>query len=427
MPTKKTSPLRYAFGMFGTSIPINMFKAYAIAFYVDKLSAITLEQFSLITLIYTFIDAIDNPVYGILSDRTRSRFGRRRTWLCIGTPLLVLAFIAFYNPPAFVMGSPFLYILLTYILTGTLDSLINANYGALFPELFPDEKVRAKTNAIRQVFQLVAMVISLALTGMVVEWLGYGLTSIVYALLAGVVILFMALGCHEQEIPEEQEKPSLIPALIALLTNSKFWLFGLTNAFYSACMSLVIATVTLFVKHSLGLGGASTTILQASVIVCAAVSIGVWSPFVKKVGLMKLWRIGLFCLMLSFIPLYFANGLVMSVICCVVLGIAYGGVLTTMDLVGTRVLDEDYRRHGVKREGIVNSVMGFMNRLNGLFVSLATFLASRVYGYVDGANPGTDPGGAGRFMMCLFPLGCMVVAVIISQTVKFPELDEKNG
>ena len=78
MPTKKTSPLRYAFGMFGTSIPINMFKAYAIAFYVDKLSAITLEQFSLITLIYTFIDAIDNPVYGILSDRTRSKFGRRR-------------------------------------------------------------------------------------------------------------------------------------------------------------------------------------------------------------------------------------------------------------------------------------------------------------------------------------------------------------
>jgi len=423
MPLKKTSPLRYAFGMFGTSIPINMFKAYAIAFYVDKLSAITLEQFSLITLIYTFVDAIDNPVYGILSDRTRSRFGRRRTWLCVGTPLLVLAFIAFYNPPALQGGSAFLYILLTYILTGTLDSLINANYGALFPELFPDEKVRAKTNAIRQVFQLVAMVISLALTGMVVEWLGYGLTAIVYALLAGVVILFMALGCHEPPMKEDEEKPALIPALVGLFTNSKFWLFGLTNAFYSACMSLVIATVTLFVKHSLGLGGGSTTILQASVIVCAAASIGVWSQFVKKVGLMKLWRIGLTCLMAAFIPLYFARGLLLSVICCVILGIAYGGVLTTMDVVGTRVLDEDYRRHGIKREGIISSTMGFMNRLSGLFVSLATFLASRIYGYVDGANPGANPGGAGRFMMVLFPLLCMVIAVVISRFVRFPELD----
>ena len=124
-------------------------------------------------------------------------------------------------------------------------------------------------------------------------------------------------------------------------------------------------------------------------------------------------------------PLYFAKGLVMIVICCVVLGIAYGGVLTTMDLVGTRVLDDDYRRHGIKREGIVNSIMGFMNRLNGLFVSLATFLASRVYGYIDGNNPGTNPGGAGRFMMCLFPLICMVVAVVISRFVKFPEVDNE--
>jgi len=425
MLPRKTSPLRYAFGMFGTSIPINMFKAYAIAFYVDKLSAITLEQFSLITLIYTFVDAIDNPVYGILSDRTRSKWGRRKTWLVLGTPLLVLAFIAFYNPPAFLSGnSVFLYVLLTYILTGTLDSLINANYGALFPELFPDENVRAKTNAIRQVFQLIAMVISLALTGMVVEWLGYGMTAIVYALLAGIVILYMALGCHELPMTEEEEKPALIPALKGLLTNPKFWLFGLTNAFYSACMSLVIATVTLFVKHSLGLGGASTTILQASVILCAAVSIAVWSKFVPRFRLMPTWRFALICLMVSFIPLYFAKGLVFAIVCCVILGIAYGGVLTTMDVVGTRILDDDYRRYGIKREGIISSAMGFMNRLNGLFVSLATFLASRIYGYVDGANPGTNPGGAGRFMMVVFPLICMVCCVVISRFVKFPEVDK---
>ena len=108
--TRKTSPFRYAVGMFGTSIPINMFKTYAAAFY---------------------------PVYCFLSDRTRTRWGRRRPWLVIGAPLLALCFIAFFNIPAFLSGSGiFSYMLLMYILTGTLDSLINANYGALFPELF---------------------------------------------------------------------------------------------------------------------------------------------------------------------------------------------------------------------------------------------------------------------------------------------------
>ena len=63
----------YAVGMFGTSIPINMLKTYAAIYYVDSLG-LTTTQFALMLLIYTFIDAADNPIYGFLSDRTRSRF-----------------------------------------------------------------------------------------------------------------------------------------------------------------------------------------------------------------------------------------------------------------------------------------------------------------------------------------------------------------
>ena len=69
------------------------------------------------------------------------KWGRRRPWLVIGTPLLVLGFIAFYSPPDFLAGnSLFAYAMLFYILTGTLDSVINANYGALFPELFRTDR-----------------------------------------------------------------------------------------------------------------------------------------------------------------------------------------------------------------------------------------------------------------------------------------------
>ena len=136
MPGPKLKSFNYAIGMFGTSIPINMLKTYAAIYYIDSLG-MTTPQFALMLLIYAFIDAIDNPVYGFLSDRTRTRWGRRRPWLAIGTPLLILGFIAFYNIPAFLTGNSLVaYCMLFYILTGTLDSVINANYGALFPELF---------------------------------------------------------------------------------------------------------------------------------------------------------------------------------------------------------------------------------------------------------------------------------------------------
>ena len=180
---KRTSPFRYGFGMLGTSIPINMLKSYAAAYYVLKLGLITTDQMAKILFIYTFVDAIDNPVYGFLSDRTHTKWGKRRPWLVIGTPLMILCFVLFYNMPARVQsnsGQAYLYILLMYILTGTLDSLMNANYGALFPTLFKTDELRAKTNAIRQVCQLVAMVISIVLTPVVTSKIGYNLTAIIY-------------------------------------------------------------------------------------------------------------------------------------------------------------------------------------------------------------------------------------------------------
>src|SRR5512135_2028629 len=200
MTTSRLKSFNYAIGMFGTSIPINMLKSFAFIFYVDTLG-MTTPQFSLMLLIYTFIDAIDNPVYGFLSDRTRTRWGRRRPWLVIGTPLLVLGFIAFYSPPAFLAGNSLVvYCMLFYMFTGTLDSVINANYGALFPELFRGDTSRANVNALRQAFQLVAMIISIALTPVVTGAIGYQLTAILYGLLGGAVILYMSLSSNEVKI-----------------------------------------------------------------------------------------------------------------------------------------------------------------------------------------------------------------------------------
>jgi GPH family glycoside/pentoside/hexuronide:cation symporter len=405
--------------MFGTSIPINMLKTYAAIYYVDRLG-MTTTQFALMLLIYTFIDAIDNPVYGFLSDRTRSRWGRRRPWLTIGTPLLILAFIAFYNIPAFVSGrSIFAYAMLFYILTGTLDSVINANYGALFPELFRDDASRARTNALRQAFQLVAMIISIALTPMVTEALGYGLTSILYGLLGGAVILYMSFTSREKEPDPEEAKPGLWKALKDLLTNKKFWIAGLANAFYSAAMSLVMASVAFYVEYALGLSSGQSTFMLATVLIIAIVAVAVWAWLVKKFSLLPIWRTALAVLTITFIPLYFAPNLVTAVIFSAFVGFGFAGVITTMDLIGAKIMDEDTQKHGLRREGIISNALGFMNRLNGLFTSAAYLLVFRIYGFESGTNPGARPDEAARFLMTIVPPVLMVISFAFSWFIDF--------
>jgi GPH family glycoside/pentoside/hexuronide:cation symporter len=409
--------------MFGTSIPINMFKAYAMDFYVVKLG-LSAPNYALILFLYTFVDAIDNPVYGFLSDRTRTKWGRRRPWLILGAPLLALAFILFYNPPALSGQTPlFVYMLLTYILTGTLDSLINANYGALFPELFTGDAVRAKTNAMRQGFQLVAMVLSLALTPVVAGAIGYANTAIIYSVLAVAVILYCATGCRENLQIQETRKPPLWGSIKALAVNPHFWIFGICNAFYSAAMALVMQSVPLYVTYSLNLGDAAKMILQGSVLLLAVLSMAVWSIFIRRFTLMKTWRGALILLGLAFLPLYFMNSLLGAVIASAFVGLGMAGVMATMDLIGARIMDEDTRKFGLRREGIYSSAMGVLNRCSGLFVALGILLASRLYGFESGQNPGSDPGSAARFLLSLFPAAAMVVSCVFSWSLKFREED----
>ncbi len=169
----------------------------------------------------------------------------------LSTPLLIVGLIAFYATPASLAGSSLLvWAMLFYIFTGTLDSVINANYGALFPELFPDDVSRAKTNAMRQAFQLVAMIIGIALIPMVTAAIGYRNTAIAYGILGGAVILYMALTTREEIQPEEQ-KPGLWDSIKSLVTNWRFWIAGLANAFYSATMSLVMAAMPFYAEYTL--------------------------------------------------------------------------------------------------------------------------------------------------------------------------------
>ncbi len=428
MKSEKLKTFNYSIGMFGTSIPINLLKTFAFAYYVDTLG-VTTAQWASIMLIYTFIDAADNLVYGYLSDRTRTRWGRRRPWLVIGTPLLVLGLILFYSTPAGLEGNQlYIYAMLLYIFTGTLDSVINANYGALFPELFTTDASRAKANALRQAFQLVAMIISIALTPMVVDAIGWSATAIIYGFLGQAVILYMALTSHEKPVTEDEKKPQLWDSVKTLLTNRKFWVAGITNAFYSAGMSLVLAGLPIYAKYSLGIGSGQQSLLFGAVLLVAIAAVALWANWVKKYDLVKVWRAAIGILALSYIPLFFANSFVTALVCAMLVGFGFAGVITTMDLIHSRIMDEDQAKHNVRREGIISNALGFMNRLNGLFTSVAYALLGVMFGYVSGEVPGPQPDMAARFLLTVFPFVMMVLSFGVSFLSDFePVLAGKRG
>jgi GPH family glycoside/pentoside/hexuronide:cation symporter len=271
----------------------------------------------------------------------------------------------------------------------------------------------------RQAFQLVAMIISIALTPLVTSKLGYPKTALIYGILGAGVIIYSTLGCHENPQYLGNEKPQLWDSLKTLFKNKKFWIAGFANAFYSATMSLVMAGIPFYTKYALKIPDSQSTLLFATVLIIAIGAVGIWALLIKRFTLIPVWRAALILLAAGFIPLYFVKSLVTAIIASSVVGLGFAGAISTMDLIGARIIDEDSAKSGVRREAIYSSASGFMNRLNGLFTSLAFLLVNRIYGFESGDVPGPNPGEAAKFLLIIFPFILMIISYVFSRFLNF--------
>ncbi|UFU03155.1 MFS transporter [Ruania suaedae] len=426
---RATPPWRYAVGMFGTSIPINLIKGSMILFYVDILG-LDVRAYGVVMVIYAIIDALDNPLLGFLSDRTRTRFGRRRPWLLIGAPMLAACMIAFFSAPTSLEGMGLvLWFAVFAILCEAFDSMLNANYGALLPELFPAERRRAVANSLRQGFQLVALVISLALTPLLTTSVfgtettteGFTTTAIIYGAIAVVVIAFMTLSVRENPRYSTRERPRFLPSIGSVVRNPLFWQVGLVGACYGIAMALVLSGVQLYVRYSLGLPVANALYLQGAVIGVTALALLVWTRLVARFGAPRMWRIAFMVLAAGFVALFFASSLITGILAGAVLGLGWSGMLATNDLIVARVLDGDATRHGEHREGLFLSAFGFFGRLNGVVTGLALTSLGVFFGYNSGDDPGSDPGFAFRVYLTVYPFALTVIGAVASRFVRVPE------
>lgn len=425
MQTEKTrlaTPWRYALGMLGLTIPGFMYTTFGTMYY-NRFLGLSLATIALGNIFFTIWDAVNDPLCGYLSDRTRSRHGRRRPWLLIGAPLFAFFLILFFNPPAAVKAGAGLavYFTLTLMLTETANTVLSTNYHSLFPELFTTQRERTQANGIRQSLQLAGMILGTALVPVFAESVGYPTIAIILSLVGMGLLVFSILGCKEDPRHAETAPPALRDSLRAVLKNKNFWSVSLTNFFYQATSGLVLASLSFFALYTLKLDGMQTTILLGTVFLSAIPAVLIWSALVHKWGSVNTWRAALAVFGLSFVPMMFVQSLLAAVLAGVVVGAGIAGVTATLDLINARIIDEDARVSGLRREGIYQSAISFVIRFSGLIRSLVFVMITVFFGFVNDANPGPHPDVASRWMFAVFPFILMVFSFVTSLFVKIPK------
>ncbi len=410
--------LLYALWHLGTTIPGQAFATYLAFFYVDRLG-LAASAFALARLIYALWDAVNDPLFGYLSDRTQTPWGRRRPWLLGGLVGLLLAFYLTFGPPEALGLSGealFWYALGAILLFETFGAITWVNYSALFPELFQDLRARARANAWRQGLYFLGLAVGIALTPLVYGALGFGGMALLYALLGGALALPFLLALREEGAP--RPRPGFLEALKRVVVRRGFWSYALAQTLVLFAVGLIAAGMPFYAKYALGLGEGETALLFAAVLLGALPSVPLWAWLGVGLGPRWGWLLAMGLLGLASLLLCLPQGFLEALFIGVLVGGAFGGVVVLGDLLFAELIDRDRMETGEGREAMYYSVYGFINRLSGPLQALAFALLTLLFGYVSGEEPGPNPERAFRFLMALLPGLAALLAVVLG--LRFP-------
>lgn len=388
----------YGIGEVGSQTIWYMVNSYLLIFYTDVLT-ISAAAISLIMMIARVWDAINDPMMGMICDRTRSRWGKFRPYIIFGSPVLavfnVLTFTVFPVQGALKV----ILALLFYIGAGMAYTVVSTAYAGLVNVLSKDSQSRQNLSAARTVgssiaqlvLSLVAMPLILYLgNSEVATAQGYFRAVLVFSIIA-VPCLWITAGICKETYTKELHwnhtgKTSILQSLKNVFRNSQMLCVIFACFFVTTS---IMGRLTLLSYHIIYVMGSYTLVaLVFGVISVSGLCFSLLIPFFTKrlgkkqwlcilCGIMIIGMLGVYLVPASNIPaiLFFSF----------LSGAGSSGQGVIFGMMSDSIDYGDYR-YGIREEGIAFSFITFGVKIAGAIVGAVGVLLLEGFGYVPNAE-----------------------------------------
>jgi GPH family glycoside/pentoside/hexuronide:cation symporter len=227
-------------------------------------------------------DYINDPLIGYLSDRTRSRWGRRRPYLLFGFLPFALAFAAlWWIPPTQNPVWLAAYYSLAYLVYDASATFVYMPYYALTPELTLDYDERTSLTSYRMAFSifgaLCAFIVPLAIIGtMRPENAGkVWMVGLIFGVASALPLLLTFLGTRERPEFIQQEQPKLSESLRAAAHNRPFIFAAGIFLFTWTAVEIIQAVLLFFLKYRMNLEQESD-LIAGTIFIVALLTLPFW-------------------------------------------------------------------------------------------------------------------------------------------------------
>jgi oligogalacturonide transporter len=386
-----------------------------------------------VILISKVYDAITDPIEGVISDRTRTKLGRRRPYLLAGIPLVFLSFFTLFYPVDFEQETTrFVFVICTYLFFSTVVSIVMLNYNALQSELSLDYDERTSLSSARIFFSALASIVAALVPMEIVKAFpdvrqGYIVMGLVFGAFFAIPFIFTIFAARErEEFQKPPEKLNLRDTLIEPFRVRTFLIVLGMFVLASIAVDSVASIVVYFMKYHLGRGDEANYV-AGTLLVLQVVALGFFAAYSRRTSKRRAFITGVGIWMASmllsvFVGPYSPFWFVYVFAACA--GIGVGGFYVSIYAIFPDLPDVDELRTGERREGIFGALITLMRKFSG---AVGIFIVSNVIaaaGYVnpvekvvDGVTMLVDQPQSDQFVLTLRVIFVLVPLVLLSLSI----------
>ncbi|WP_017315684.1 MFS transporter [Mastigocladopsis repens] len=383
--------LAFGAGDLGPAITANISIFFLLVFFTN-VAGIPAGLAGIILLIGKIWDAVNDPFVGVLTDKTKSRWGRRLPWLFYGAIPFGVFFFLQWIVPRFSSNASvnfwgvFWYYVAIGVISQVFYTVVNLPYTAMTPELTQDYDERTSLNSFRFAFSIGGSIVSLLLAKVIFENIADRQQQyLVLAAICGVISVLGLYWCvwgtrdrimafEGKRTQTEESAPIPIREQLKIVFSNRPFLFVIGIYLFSwLAVQVTASIIPYFAVNWMRLKESDVPTVLIGVQGTALLMLFVWSALSKRVGKKAVYFTGMSLWLIAQIGLFFLQPGQIGLM--YVLAVMAGFGVSTAYLVPWSmmpdVIELDELQTGQRREGIFYGFMVLLQKFGlafGLFV-----------------------------------------------------------